>query len=172
MDFVSACSLLNTHKLTFTFSVQAIIDASKSSMGMDISPIDLLNIDLFASRVIGLTDYRKVELSRFPLYAVRYVPVLRIKISLYGSLSTYPVLRIGDVYPGYEFFPSRIKGRKDSRIRIRIKELSILAHKIVSKLSEIWLKIFIPDPDLGFSLIPDPGVKKTPDPGTLLVSVS
>jgi nucleolar protein 56 len=32
-------------------------------MGMDISPIDLLNIDLFASRVIGLTDYRKVTIS-------------------------------------------------------------------------------------------------------------
>merc|ERR1712058_129790 len=43
---------------------QAVIDASKSSMGMDISPIDLLNIDTFASRVIGLTDYRK-ELSSY-----------------------------------------------------------------------------------------------------------
>merc|ERR1719394_617960 len=43
---------------------QAVIDASKSSMGMDISPIDLLNIDSFASRVIGLTDYRK-ELSAY-----------------------------------------------------------------------------------------------------------
>merc|ERR1719431_1333088 len=43
---------------------QAIIDASKSSMGMDISPVDLLNIDMFASRVIGLTDYRK-ELSSY-----------------------------------------------------------------------------------------------------------
>merc|ERR1712032_203875 len=43
---------------------QAVIDASKSSMGMDISPIDLLNIDTFASRVIGLTDYRK-ELSTY-----------------------------------------------------------------------------------------------------------
>merc|ERR1712184_32319 len=43
---------------------KAVIDASKSSMGMDISPIDLLNIDTFASRVIGLTDYRK-ELSTY-----------------------------------------------------------------------------------------------------------
>ena len=43
---------------------QAIIDASKSSMGMDISPIDLFNIETFASRVIGLTDYRK-ELSSY-----------------------------------------------------------------------------------------------------------
>lgn len=38
---------------------QAIIDASKSSMGMDISPVDLLNIEMFASRVIALADYRK-----------------------------------------------------------------------------------------------------------------
>merc|ERR1712157_442187 len=30
----------------------------------DISPVDLLNIDMFASRVIGLTDYRK-ELSAY-----------------------------------------------------------------------------------------------------------
>jgi len=43
---------------------QAVIDASKSSMGMDISPVDLLNIDMFASRVIGISDYRK-ELSAY-----------------------------------------------------------------------------------------------------------
>ena len=27
--------------------------------GMDISPIDLINIQVFASKVIGLADYRK-----------------------------------------------------------------------------------------------------------------
>ncbi|XP_043491688.1 nucleolar protein 56-like [Polistes fuscatus] len=43
---------------------QAIIDASKSSMGMDINPVDLLNIEMFAKRVIGLADYRK-ELSEY-----------------------------------------------------------------------------------------------------------
>merc|ERR1712210_89125 len=43
---------------------QAVIDASKSSMGMDISPVDLLNIDMFASRAIGITEYRK-ELSTY-----------------------------------------------------------------------------------------------------------
>lgn len=43
---------------------QAIIDASKSSMGMDISPVDLLNIEMFASRVIALADYRK-ELAEY-----------------------------------------------------------------------------------------------------------
>lgn len=38
---------------------RAIIDASKMSMGMDISVIDLLNIQMFADRVVHLTDYRK-----------------------------------------------------------------------------------------------------------------
>lgn len=38
---------------------QAIVDAARSSMGMDISPLDLINIELFASRVISLVEYRK-----------------------------------------------------------------------------------------------------------------
>ncbi|XP_038045411.1 nucleolar protein 56-like isoform X2 [Patiria miniata] len=38
---------------------KAILDASRSSMGMDISPIDLINIERFATRVIALQDYRK-----------------------------------------------------------------------------------------------------------------
>ncbi|XP_053503977.1 nucleolar protein 56 [Ictalurus furcatus] len=37
---------------------QAILDASRSSMGMDISPIDLINIESFSSRVVSLTAYR------------------------------------------------------------------------------------------------------------------
>ncbi len=81
-----------------------------------------------------------------------------------------PVLRIRAVYPG-----SRIRGvYTGSRIRIfsiRIKEISILTQKIVSKLSEIWSGLFITDSDQDFypSQIPDPGVKQTkrhriPDP--------
>jgi len=38
---------------------QAILEASKSSMGMDISPMDLLNIKHFAASVIDLIEYRK-----------------------------------------------------------------------------------------------------------------
>ncbi|XDV38442.1 hypothetical protein PO909_007843 [Leuciscus waleckii] len=38
---------------------QAILDASRSSMGMDISPIDLINIESFSNRVISLTNYRQ-----------------------------------------------------------------------------------------------------------------
>jgi len=39
--------------------VKAIVDASKSSMGMDISVIDLINIETFATKVISLLEYRK-----------------------------------------------------------------------------------------------------------------
>merc|ERR1711970_1217915 len=38
---------------------QAIYDASRMSMGMDIADIDLINIDRFAKRVVALADYRK-----------------------------------------------------------------------------------------------------------------
>merc|ERR1711860_467260 len=38
---------------------KAIVDASKTSMGMDISQVDLMNIDMFANRVVALSDYRK-----------------------------------------------------------------------------------------------------------------
>merc|ERR1712173_275187 len=39
---------------------EAVYDALKMSMGMDVSPVDLLNIDMFATRVIALADYRKM----------------------------------------------------------------------------------------------------------------
>ncbi|EZA47223.1 Nucleolar protein [Ooceraea biroi] len=38
---------------------QAIVNAIKSSMGMDISPVDLMNAEIFAERIIALTDYRR-----------------------------------------------------------------------------------------------------------------
>jgi len=37
---------------------QAIIDSGKISMGMDISPIDLINIQSFTTRIIALNEYR------------------------------------------------------------------------------------------------------------------
>eukprot|EP00249_Psilotum_nudum_P018167 c26671_g2_i1 orf=219-2072(+) len=36
-----------------------IIEAAKSSMGQDISPIDLINIENFAQRILDLSEYRK-----------------------------------------------------------------------------------------------------------------
>ncbi|NXG08584.1 NOP56 protein, partial [Sakesphorus luctuosus] len=38
---------------------QAILEASRSSMGMDISPLDLINIGSFSRRVISLSEYRR-----------------------------------------------------------------------------------------------------------------
>ncbi|XP_067125266.1 nucleolar protein 56 isoform X2 [Centruroides vittatus] len=38
---------------------KAIFNAAETSIGMEISPIDLINIETFASRVIALADYRK-----------------------------------------------------------------------------------------------------------------
>ncbi len=68
---------------------------------------------------------------------------------------------------------TRIQGQKDSGSRIRIKENKnrIFNSKIISKLSELWSGMLIPDPGSGSwffypSRIPDPGVKKAPDPGS------
>ncbi|XP_043723745.1 nucleolar protein 56-like [Telopea speciosissima] len=36
-----------------------IVEASKSSMGQDLSPIDLINVQQFAQRVMNLSEYRK-----------------------------------------------------------------------------------------------------------------
>jgi hypothetical protein len=71
-----------------------------------------------------------------------------ILLSFKSACICLPVLRIRDVYPESrsKFFPSRIQGQKDSRIRIRIKELSIVSNGM-----------FISDPDLDFLPFPDPG---------------
>lgn len=52
---------------------QEVIEASKASMGQDISPIDLINIERFASRVIALAEYRQ-KLHTYLLDKVRSVP--------------------------------------------------------------------------------------------------
>ncbi|KAI7841800.1 hypothetical protein COHA_004524 [Chlorella ohadii] len=40
-------------------TAREIIEAAKTSMGQDISPIDLINIETFARRVISLAEYRQ-----------------------------------------------------------------------------------------------------------------
>ena len=35
-----------------------VIEAAKASMGQDISPVDMINIEAFAKRVISLAEYR------------------------------------------------------------------------------------------------------------------
>uniref|UniRef100_A0A8C8BS30 Nucleolar protein 56 n=1 Tax=Oncorhynchus tshawytscha TaxID=74940 RepID=A0A8C8BS30_ONCTS len=43
---------------------RAVLEASRSSMGMDISPIDLINIERFSNRVASLASYR-LELQEY-----------------------------------------------------------------------------------------------------------
>lgn len=50
---------------------RAVIDASKSSMGMDISVLDLLNIELFADRVIALAEYRYINVLIVEVYKTK-----------------------------------------------------------------------------------------------------
>jgi hypothetical protein len=103
------------------------------------------------------------------------------------------VLRIRDVYPGSDFFPTRIKSSIAdpgclSRIRlfsipdpgsqirifpsgsrIRIKELKYFNQKkwfLCSRKYDTGCSSRIPDPDPYFLPIPDPEVKKAPDPGS------
>lgn len=53
-------SLPKLEEITMDSAVaQAILDAARMSMGMDISPIDLMNIERFAKRVASLSEYRK-----------------------------------------------------------------------------------------------------------------
>ncbi len=81
----------------------------------------------------------------------------------------WAVLRIRGVYPESRircfsipdpFFFHRDPGSAS-------KNWSILTQKMVSKFSEIWSWLFIPDPDPDFLLIPDPGSRgqEAPDPG-------
>eukprot|EP00775_Hariotina_reticulata_P010341 gene10342-10498_t len=48
-----------TEVLGDAVKAQQVLDASKASMGQDISPIDLINIETFARRVINLAEYRQ-----------------------------------------------------------------------------------------------------------------
>jgi hypothetical protein len=77
-------------------------------------------------------------------------------------LHAVSVLRIRDVYPGSEFFPSRI------RIEFKYfkpKKLFLNSRKYDPVCaSRIRILIFYP------SWIPDPGVKKAPDPGSVTLA--
>jgi hypothetical protein len=80
-----------------------------------------------------------------------------VLVRYYLPLCRYAVLRIQDVYPGSESFPSRISDPNFFHPGSSSKNLSILTTKMVSKLSEILCGLFIPDPDFYPSWIPGPG---------------
>jgi nucleolar protein 56 len=66
-----------------------VIEAAKASMGQDISPVDLVNIEAFAKRVISLAEYRKSlhEYLSAKMSAVRFRPKIVLSLSLSLSLS-------------------------------------------------------------------------------------
>ncbi len=84
------------------------------------------------------------------------------------------VLRIRDVYPGSDFFPSRIPDPNcllHRGSRIRIKEFKYFNPKkwlLSSRKYDPGCSSRIPDSDADLtpSRIPDPGFKKAPDPGS------
>jgi hypothetical protein len=82
---------------------------------------------------------------------------------LYQCCGSRCFSRIGIFHLGF-----RIQSKKKHRIpNIELtKKLKYLFFnpKIVTKLSEIWSRMFIPDPGSGFFSIPDPEVEKSPDP--------
>ena len=59
---------------------KAVVDASKTSMGMDISQVDLMNIEMFANRVVALAEYRK-ELSKY-LQVIYLVFANKVRITV------------------------------------------------------------------------------------------
>ncbi len=101
--------------------------------------------------------------------------VIKVSIFVFFVLSVIKteaesVLRIRDVHPGSEFFPSRMPDPNFSipDLGSASKNLGALGQKklfLISRKydlgcsSRIRILIFYP------SLIPDPGVKKAPDPG-------
>ena len=58
-----------------------MIEAAKASMGQDISPVDLVNIEAFAKRVISLAEYRKSlhDYLASKMNAVRFPPTLAFR---------------------------------------------------------------------------------------------
>jgi nucleolar protein 56 len=59
-----------------------VIEAAKASMGQDISPVDLINIEAFAKRVIELAEYR----TSLHNYLNNKMSVVRIAIHIFLSL--------------------------------------------------------------------------------------
>jgi hypothetical protein len=113
-------------------------------------------------------------------YSVRYLLTVENRSKTYLTKVQKPFLKAGNhVYliilvnfdtPGQccgsgMFIPDPYFSHPGSRVKkisgsaFASKNLSILIQKFVYKLSEIWFKIFIPDPDLDFLPIPYPGFR-------------
>jgi hypothetical protein len=97
---------------------------------------------------------------------VHAAPLLpKVGKNAFHKHASFPVLRIRDVYPGSEFFPSQIPDRIKEFKYFNPKNILLSSRKYDPGCSS-RIRIFHP------YRIPDPGVKKAPDPGsaTLLLS--
>ena len=50
-----------------------ILEASRMSMGMDVSSVDIGNVKVFASKIVSLSDYRSAR------FALRHMNVARMQ---------------------------------------------------------------------------------------------
>ncbi len=80
--------------------------------------------------------------------------------TLTGSYWYSPTFHVAVVRVGVQ---NIVENDLNTKIAYALKDTVL---KMVSKLSEIWSGLFIPDPDPDFLPISDPGVKKAPDPGS------
>uniref|UniRef100_A0A673ZCK4 Nucleolar protein 56 n=1 Tax=Salmo trutta TaxID=8032 RepID=A0A673ZCK4_SALTR len=98
---------------------QAVLEASRSSMGMDISPINLINIERFSNRVVSLAAYR-LELQEFLCSKMSQVaPNLAIQQMYWGTHSL--ALKTRGNTPKYSLiFHSTFIGRAAAKNKGRI----------------------------------------------------
>merc|ERR1711963_1293974 len=130
---------------------KAIVDASKTSMGMDISQVDLMNIDMFANRVVALAEYRK-ELAKYlqdkmgnvapnlAKYPASTVQILGAEKALFRALKTK-----GNTPKYGLIFHSSFIGRAGSKNKGRISRFLANKCSIASRIdcfSEVSAKLF------------------------------
>ena len=65
-----------------------VVEAAKASMGQDISPVDMMNIESFAKRVIKLAEYR----TNLHNYLNEKMQAVRVFISFFLLLFGYVAL--------------------------------------------------------------------------------
>lgn len=122
-----------------------ILEAAKSSMGQDISPIDLLNIESFAKRVISLAEYRH-KLHTYLLDKMHAVaPNLS---SLIGEVVGARLISHAGSLTSLAKYPAstvQILGAEKALFRYSVKHLPFLSKYCFAyehPLKDMWLRTF------------------------------
>jgi hypothetical protein len=114
------------------FRIRDILVRIRMRIRMRIRPFDYqirmqirmrIRLLLFSSVTFKVPTKNNFCSVSFYAYSVLMVPTFTLSLLLLGVSWTFlTVLRIRDVYPGSEFFPSRIPDPGSKRFPIRIKE--------------------------------------------------